>query len=919
MHLLRTAFIVVCNACLLWAQAPPTGTVVGGVFDSANGQPVRQALITVEGQPNRRAVSDTDGKFRLEIPVGKYKLRFNADNYTETTVDEVVVVAGQSTEASTVMANKANVTTVDVVEKIGAVAATAEAALTERRLSGSVSDSISTEELRGGVASDAAGAVEKATGVSIVDNGFVYVRGLGERYSATMLNMAMIPTTEPEKRVVPLDLFPAALIDNIKILKTYTPDLPGEFAGGLVQMNTVEFPTQNMFRASISTGLNTMTTFDNFLSHRGGSSDVFGFDRGSRNLPSAIPAERRIFPGSFSESEVQSLGRSFENNWEPENIGSMRPTQSYSLTGGGTFGRFGIVGALSFTNRPQRYQEEWNYLRNAGGNQPVIFTSYPDFRDNAESARLGGVLNIAMRLNQTNKVVFRNTLTRDTDKETRFLTGYAGTIDSTISSERLRFIERGILSSSVEGEHSLSRLRNSILRWQFTYSTSSRNEPDLREVVRGLDDSGQFLFLNRPESGLRFFNDLNDKIYEPQVEIGTPFYKGNFSGMFKFGFRATLRDRNFNARRFRFNVGRDITFAQLALPSNQLFADERITPTGFNLREVTRGTDRYDATMDVYGGYGMLDLAIGPKWRIVGGIRFEDADITVTTVDPLVPGANPAVARLNNRDPLPGINVIYQATPRQNIRVGYSRTLSRPDFRELSPFEFTNVVGGFNTVGNPNLLRATIQNFDARWEYFPGGDQLIAVSYFFKNFKDPIETSIQAVADKRQSFLNADGARNQGIELEFRRSLSLLNPRLRDFAVGTNFTFVDSNVELPEAEGLVLTSTNRPLVGQSRFIYNVIADWRRPQWRSNARFYVNSVSRRITDVGTFGLPDIYQERNTFIDAVYQYDIRENGSWSLRFAAENLGDNEYRWTQADINHRRFRLGRTFTVGTSFSLF
>jgi outer membrane receptor protein involved in Fe transport len=917
MNLIRI-LLFAASASMVFAQQPQ-GAVVGGVFDSATGQPVRQAQVTVEGLPDKRTVSDTDGKFRLDLPEGKYKIRFSAPNYTDTTVDEIGVAAGQVVEASTVMTNKSSVTTVDVVEKIGAVAATAEAALTERKLSGVVSDSISNQELREGVASDAAGAIEKATGVSIVDNGFVYVRGLGERYSATMLNMAMIPTTEPEKRVVPLDLFPAALIDNIKVLKTYTPDLPGEFSGGLVQMNTVEFPSAKMFRASVSTGFNTRTSFNSFLSHRGSGTDIFGFDGGSRNLPRAIPSETRLFPGSFSEQQFQEFGRSFDNNWEAAPVSSMRPTQSYSLTGGGTFGRFGLVGAISFSNKPQRYDEQWNYLRNAGGGQPVIFTSYPEFRDNLESARLGAVFNVAVRLNPTNKIVFRNTLTRDTDKETRFLSGYAGTIDSFITSERLRFVERGILSSSVEGEHVFEKLRSSVLRWQMTYSTSTRNEPDLREVVRGRTDSDQYIYLNRPESGLRFFNDLEDRIYEPQVEIGTPFYKGSFSGMFKVGFRATLRDRDFSARRFRFNVGRGITFAQLQLPSNQLFAPQNIGPNGFNLREVTRGTDSYTAAMDVYGGFAMVDLAIGPKWRVVGGLRFEDADINVSTIDPLVPGARPALANLKNRDPLPGINVIYQLTPRQNFRVGYSRTLSRPDFRELSPFEFTNVVGGFNTVGNPNLLRASIQNVDVRWEYFPGGDQIMAASYFYKQFKDPIETSIQAVADIRQSFLNADGARNQGVELEFRRSLRMLSPALRDFGLGANFTVVASTVDLPRAEALVLTSVSRPLVGQSRYIYNLIGDWRRPSWRSNARFYANSVSRRITDVGTFGLPDIYQERNLFLDAVYQFDIAENGRWTLRFSAENLADNQYRWTQAGIDHRRFRLGRTFTVGTSFNIF
>ena len=920
MYINRLACVLIATTLVAFSQqTAPTGAVTGGVFDSANGQPVRQAQVVVESVPDKRAVTDLDGKFRIELTEGKYKLRFSAPNYTDTTVEEIVITPGQVVEASTVMTNKASVTSVDVVEKVSPVAATAEAALNERKLAGSVSDSISTEELRGGVASDAAGAIEKATGVSIVDNGYVYVRGLGERYSATMLNMAMIPTTEPEKRVVPLDLFPAALIDNIKILKTYTPDLPGEFAGGLVQMNTVEFPTAKVFRASVNMGFNTVTTFDNFLSHRGSSRDVFGFDSGARNLPAAIPADKRLFPGSFTEQQFQELGRSFDNNWETEPIGSMRPSQSYSLSGGGTFGRFGIVGALSFSNKPQRYQESWNYLRNAGAGAPIIFTSYPDFRDNAESARLGGVFNVGIRLNPTNKIVFRNTLTRDSDKETRFLSGYAGTLDSDITSQRLRFVERGILSSSVEGEHVFEKLGSSLIRWQFTYSTSDRNEPDLREVVRGRTDSGSYIFLNRPESGLRFFNFLEDRIYEPQVEFAKPFYKGNFSGLFKVGVRATMRDRDFSARRFRFNVGRDITFAQLQLPANQLFAPSNITPTGFNLREVTRGTDSYVASMDVYGGFAMVDMNIGPKWRVVGGIRFEDADITVSTLDPLVPGAVPSIANLNNRDPLPGINVIYQATPRQNVRFGYSRTLSRPDFRELSPFEFTNVVGGFNTVGNPNLLRASIQNFDARWEYFPGGDQLIAVSYFFKDFKDPIETSIQAVADIRQSFLNADGARNQGIELEFRRSMRMLSPKLAQFAAGVNFTLVDSDVRLPQSEAVVLTSTNRPLVGQSRYIYNIIADWKRPQWNSNARFYVNSVSRRITDVGTFGLPDIYQERNTFMDFVYQYDIGEKGRWSMRFAAENLGNNLYQWTQAGIDHRRFRIGRTFTVGTSFSLF
>lgn len=920
MHLKLLFFLVFCvQAVLPQEAATAKGIIAGAVLDAATGQSIRSVQISIDGMTGQNMFSDTDGKFRFELSPGKYKLRFVNENYRETTLDDVEVIAGQVTEASTVLSNKATVTTVDVVEKVGAVAASAEAALSERRLAAVVSDAISADEIKKSVASDAAGAITKVTGVSIVDNGFVYVRGLGERYSATMLNNAMIPTTEPEKRVVPLDLFPASLIDSIKVLKTYSPDLPGEFSGGLVQMQTIDFPTAPVFRVSTNYGFNSVTTGSRFGSYPGGGRDVFGFDDGTRNIPGIIPADGRIFAGNYTPQQLQEFGRAFPVNWERSFNDSMRPNQSYSVVGGNTFGRFGLVGALTFSNRPQLLSQRQNYYVVGATGQPQLFTYYDDFRADNESARLGGVLNLAIRLSSTNKLVFRNTLTRDSDKEGRQFTGYNGPADSLLSAQRLRWVERGLLSSSVEGDHALPKLGNSLIKWQLTYSTSTRDEPDLRETVYGVQPDGRQNFLISPQSAVRFYSGLDDRIYEPQAEISKPFYRGAFTGIFKAGFRGTFRRRDFQARRFRYIPIR-VTGLNLFAPANQLLSAENINPNAFQIREETRGTDRYDAEMDIYGGYAMVDMAIGPRWRIVGGVRVEDGAITVTTIDPLVPGARPSVASLVNRDPLPAVNVIYALSPRQNIRFGYGRTISRPDFRELSPFEFTNVLGGFNTVGNPNLKRASIDNFDGRWEYFPGGDQVIAASYFYKRFDDPIEVTVQPTQDFRQSFLNAESAQNQGIELEFRRGLGFMGRRLAPFSILGNFTFVESNVKLPQGQGaIVLTSQERPLVGQSRYIYNVIAEWAQPKLRSNARFYVNSVSRRITDVGAAGLPDLYQERNVFLDFVYQVDIREGGKWNFRFAAENLGDNEYRWTQGGLPQRNFRIGRTFSVGTSFSFF
>ncbi len=352
--------------------------------------------------------------------------------------------------------------------------------------------------------------------------------------------------------------------------------------------------------------------------------------------------------------------------------------------------------------------------------------------------------------------------------------------------------------------------------------------------------------------------------------------------------------------------------------SNELFGSANLRPGAFELREESRGTDRYTADMKVYGGYGMVDFGIGPRWRFVTGVRVEDADINVVTKDPFQPGT-PYIANLVNRDPLPSFNAIYALTARQNLRFTYSQTVSRPDFRELSPFEFTNVQGGFNVAGNPNLKRAKINNFDARWEWFQGGNQLLAASFFVKDFTDPIESTVQPTTDLRSSFLNAKGAVNRGVELEMRKGLGSLHSRLRDLSLQANFTFVDSQVSIrPEDQG-ILTSLSRPLAGQSRYIYNLITEWTKPKLRSQARFYVNSVSRRLSDVGAIGLPDIYQERNVFLDFVYQYALVESGRASIRFNAENLGDNKYRWTQAGLPTRQYQTGRTYTVGLTYSIF
>lgn len=934
MHLLSRRFAIgalLAGACatggLVRAQSN-AGTVLGFVYDATTGNPIPQVEVEISGELTVTAVTTIEGSFRVDgVPPGTYTISYKSAQHQAVNVEGLEVLAGEVADGSTVMSAKGETTVVDVVGTVAASVATQEAMLAERRLASTVSDTISAEEIRGGTSSDASEAIAKVTGVTTM-NDFVFVRGLDPRYSGTTLNNALLASTEPERRIVPLDLFPANLIDSIKVQKTYSPDLPGEFSAGLVQVQTTEFPTRPTLNVSYSVGFNSQTQGRTFLDYPGGGRDFFGFDDGTRALPGAVPSDRRVDRFTFDRDELQAIGRSFSNNWERTERDLSRPSMSWNVVAGNTFGKLGVVGALTFANSLRSIfdQERKYYFPNpdaAAGNAnagPPVLQSDFDYDESTESVRLGGVFNLSYQFTPAHKIALKNFFSRDTDDAARYYEGFYQDFNTDIRNQRLRFIERTILNSQLDGEHLFTGLGNSVLTWGMSYSQATRDEPDLRESLQiYLPRTDLFVFFDDSQSAFRMFNDLDETILNPSVDMLIPFYKGSFSGAVKFGANYSSRGRNFRSRRFRYNL-RSSRGLDLTLRPNDLFAEDNIRPRGFELNETTRVTDAYRGTRDVFAFYGMLELNLAARWRVIAGLRVEDVDQDVTTFNQFLPatGREPAPFEVVNY--LPAANVIYSLTPKQNLRVGYSQTVSRPDFRELARFGFLDLVGGLQTIGNPELVQTDIANYDVRWEYFPGGNQLLAASFFYKDFDRPIErTMISAVALLR-TFSNATAAKNFGLELDFRRGLEFLTPKLREFAVSSNFTLVDSNINLEDLDRtVVLTSLNRPMQGQSRYVTNLIAEWARPKARSTARFYVNYFSSRITDVGAFGLPDVVQTGLATLDWVYEFTVRGDNRWKLRFEAENLTNARWRLTQGGETFLQYREGRTFSVGTSFRVF
>jgi hypothetical protein len=901
------------------ARAQGTVRVVGEVRDDSIALSLPGVPVAVEGT-DQVVFTDVDGRYVLNLAPGSYTLRVSMDGYQERIVT-LALQSGQGVVTADVgLTMNAFAETVTVTaQAVDAVTSSLAAQTALRRNAPVITDNLGGQEMSANGDGNAASAMSRVTGLSVVDD-FVFVRGLGERYSNTTLNGAVIPTTEPDRKVVGLDLFPSGLIDSVQVSKSYTPDRSAEFAGGLVEIQPLKFPTGPTIDFSYSLGFNSLTTGQDSLGYTGGGRDWLGFDDGTRTLPSGVPAHRVVRGGRFTStlpdaqaigllrSDLEALGESFDNSdWTPSTR-SGKPNQSVSTTLGSRFGRFGFLGSFTQSYSEQFNEENQRYL--VQGTAGLVEFSNYDFRIGSRNASTGVVANLSFQANPNNRVTLENFYTHSADDEARTYEGFNSDIDTDIRNTRVYWIEEGLLSNTLSGEHFFRNAANSTLDWRASYGQARRDEPDLREALYEFSDSlGVYVLADESQSGFRMFNDLEDRTLD--VALNWASYGTQWSDLpvqYKLGVSYLDRERDFSSRRFRY-VPTGAGSLDLTRTPEQLFTAANIG-SAFELREETRTTDAYDAAQQVLAFYAMTDVSLGPRTRLIGGARVEQYEQRVNTFDLFDFDDPPAVipALLESTDVFPGVNLVQALTPQANLRISYSQTVNRPEFRELAPFEFTDVVGGRATVGNPDLERALIQNVDVRFEAFPSGDEVLAASVFYKYFDSPIERIVEPTAQLRTSFTNAESASNFGIELEARR-------RLNDNVLfGANYTFVDSSVELGAAARQVQTSLERPLVGQSKNLFNAMAEV--TNGTMSARVLYNVFGERISDVGSLGIPDILEDSRGTLDLVVSARWR---TLSFRVSADNLTDEAYEFTQSGQSQRSFKLGRTVSFGVSMSAF
>ena len=798
--------------------------------------------------------------------------------------------------------------------------------------------------------SDAAAALARVTGLSIAEGRFVYVRGLGERYSAARLNGSPLPSPEPLQRVVPLDLFPTNILENVLVQKTYSAEYPGEFGGGIIDLRTLNIPNEPFLELSATGSYNSETTGKDGITHYGADSDVLGFDDGTRKIPGpvrrAMATGQRIQNSNFTDAELQVMGQAFTN--APINLiqsnDSIPANGSYEASGGTSFdlggAELGIIGVIGYSNdwRTRDGRQEVGEIN--GG--VLGATSTYDYLTTEQNIGWDGLFGAGLDFGN-DKINWTNLYIRRTTKQTSIREGYDDLASRDVRDDRTGWYARELYSTQLNGEHFRGPWT---LDWRTALSQTKRDAPyerATRFVFSEITDSYIYDPSGSGSSNSTTFSYLDDKVVSGGADVK---YVQSLSSArdieYSAGVEAYQNERSAQSRIFTFIVGNPpLDFLVSQQRPDFLFANFNINPDLFVLRETTgsSGAAAYDADLQVFGAYAKVDAEIIPLVRTAVGIRFEDATQSVTPLSLIAAETAPdAPPELENQYLLPAATLTWNFAEDQQLRLGASKSIGRPQFRELAPQQYFDPESGRIFIGNPYLTDTEILNLDARYEMYFDRGQALTAGVFFKQLDRPVEAVVvQQSASVFQTYLNAPEAILYGAEVDFKRVFD--SPikgaffDTKEFLLQANYTYTTSEVKAGAGDVVFpLQAAGQPrpatdfivdgtrLQGQSEHIANLQIGWEDEAARSQLTLLANYASERVTARAPAGQPDFLQDPGINLDLVYKkgFDIRGK-AFTLDIKAKNLLQEDFDEYQSGnggfVQVNQYEVGTTVSVGLS----
>lgn len=867
------------------------GSIIKGtVIEESTGKALPGVQVLVVGT-KLSTVTDSEGNFSFrKMEAGKYNLQFTLFSFSTKIISDVEVINNEAT-ALTVSLSEMNGQLKEVViKKVKAKAESVQSLLTMQKNSIRVSDGISAESIKRTPDKTASDVLKRISGASIQNNKFVIIRGLNDRYNTTYLNGAPLPSTEPDRKAFSFDIFPANMVDNLVIYKTASPDLPGEFAGGNIEITTKATPDKNFQTISIGSGYNTITT---------GKNQLYSHDIKTA-LPSYFPdvATFQALQNTKTESGIQqiaTLAKTYQTDWTLDNK-KFSPNTSFQYTLGRYFKfngdeSLGLLVSLS-NSVSNNYNETYRKTYDSTPGEPsTVISNQLDKTYNVQKLS-GAIVNLALKINTNNSFSFKNLYSTSSESRIMDRNGSLDYYSSFIISTNRLYINNKIYTGQLAGEHFFPESKIKI-NWVGSFSDVSRVVPSERRNTYNfmINDEG---IMSTPAanfsinqvgadySGSIYTQENKENIYSTKVDISKKIkFSEEFTTDLKIGGITQSRNRNFAARQLGYipfngtiggvkygtlsdGIGTQ-TNATIFNPANMgIFGP---TSSGLTLFDGTKGNDSYTAESNLDAGYLMIDNVFN-KLRVVWGVRLENYS---QKLDSESDKGDPVNVDVTQFDFLPSVNLIYSLTKKQNLRLSASKTLNRPEFRELAPFLFYDNATRMNTSGDPKLKITDIINADLRYEIFPGKAQLFSVSAFYKDFSNPIE--LQAQANNSNQYKNALSGTNYGIELEYRTLVSSIfgtenSKILEDLTLFTNLAIIRSKVDI---SNLVTSAslTDIPMQGQSPYVFNAGLQYMNKElgWSFSAN--MNRIGNRIAIHGnqTQGddTPAYWEKSRTILD------------------------------------------------------
>lgn len=798
---------------------------------------------------------------------------------------------------------------------------------------------LSAEDLQRQGDDTAAEALTRVTGLSLIGGRFVYVRGLGERYSSALLNGSPLPSPEPLQRVVPLDLFPSSILENVRVQKTYSPNYWGEFGGGVIELSTVGVPSRPFFSIAVGAGVNLETTLEPGLTYYGSDTDPLGFDDGTRDVPNplqdAIRSGQRVGPGPYTDAELAAIGRSLQN--APLNLlqrtKNVWPNGSVEFAGGRSFdvgfADFGFIVVGGYENSWQtRRGEQGNAFLDAG--ELTARRSF-DFVSTQNDVTWNGLFGLSLEAND-HEIRWTNLYVRSTQKEARSQEGFEILTTNPQRDDFTEWFERELFDTQFAGEHRFGDFR---VDWRGSYAAVSREAPYEKSITYELID-GQYFYTGQNNLNRTRFSNLQDDVWSAGVDLTwEPVVDFVQDLTLTAGYEYLKNERKSEQRDFFFRTTRPLTEAEQMQRVDFLFSDYNIRPDLFVLQEGTGadGAAAYDADLEVNALYVQAEGEIFPTVRLAIGGRFEEGDLSVRTVD-LFGGPEDLGRAIQEEYFLPAATLTWNFAEDQQVRFGASKTIARPQFRELAEQQYLDPESDRLFVGNPFLTDTELVNLDARYERYFERNQYFTAGVFYKMIENPIE----AVASEQgatlfQTFLNAPKANLYGFEVEakkfFEPTTGLGFVDERRWLIAANYTYSKAELQVDEGDtviprgsgGVALPASNffedgARLQGQSEHLANLQFGFEDDVNDVQATFLVNYASERTTARGQDIVPDIVNEPGTMLDFTFRKGFTALGKeMTFGFEARNLLDEDFEEYQ-ELGDRRVDVN-TYDLGRSFS--